>query len=115
MSDSSSQEPKYRYNPLRDCWEPAETVPEKAELTSSLTAEEQQQVAEWKAQETAEQEERFQKILAAMEALTEQRDQWAEDFLDRITWRGYSVHNGIRRKIKKEDLPKKRRPIRPVW
>jgi hypothetical protein len=62
-------------------------------------------VKAWLKQELKEQQARYKQIVAEMEALTPQREQWIEAFFERIQTRGFSVHAGIRRKIRPEEVP----------
>ncbi len=65
------------------------------------------EVREWLEQEVAEQEERYRKIVAEMEALDSTRDQWYEEFLERIQKYGFNVDGDQRVKIPEYDLPVK--------
>lgn len=47
----------------------------------------------------------YQRICREQEALSPHREQWVQEFFDRIVGpRGFSVHAGTRRTIKKEEL-----------
>lgn len=73
-------------------------------------------VEAWLQEELLEQQARYEKIVAEMEALAPQREQWIEEFLQRIQTRGFSVHAGTRRKIKPEEIPPRpQRKIRVVY
>lgn len=63
------------------------------------------QVRSWLDEELDEQEVRYQKIVQEMEALAPQREQWVEEFLQRIQTRGYNVHADILRQIRPDELP----------
>jgi len=74
------------------------------------------EVKAWLKQELKEQQPRYQKIVAEMEALAPQREQWIQEFFERIQRRGFSVHAGIRRKIKPEEIPQRpQRKLRVVY
>jgi len=66
---------------------------------------------QWLAQEIAEQQVRYDGIVAAMEALAPQRDVWYAEFLQRIQERGYNTDGDQRTRIKLADIPL--RPDRP--
>ena len=70
-----------------------------------MTKKEAAQVRAWLMQEIKEQEERYKKIVKSMDALSERRQRWVQEFYQRIQTRGFSVHAGIRRKIKPEEIP----------
>jgi hypothetical protein len=72
------------------------------------------QVQAWLKQEWKEQQERYKKIVAEMEALAPQREQWIEEFYQRIQTRGFNVHADIRRKIKPEEIPSRPKRKRRV-
>ena len=65
------------------------------------------EVRAWLAREIEEQDNRYNKIVAKMEALTPERERWIQAFLERIQTRGFCVHAGLRRKIKPAELPKR--------
>ena len=84
------------------------SVRKKAKRTAAVRA--------WIAQELREQDERYQKIYAEMEDLAPQREDWIQAFFERIQTRGFSLHAGIRRKVKPEELPKRpKRKLRVVF
>jgi len=66
-----------------------------------------QEVREWLEEEVAEQEERYRKIVAEMEALDPTRDQWYEEFLECIQEHGFNMDGDQRVKIPEHDLPVK--------
>lgn len=66
----------------------------------------------WMKENIAEQETRYQAIVKEMDELEPQRKRWYAEFLDLIQTRGFNVTGDMRRKIKKNELPKK--PDRPV-
>lgn len=61
--------------------------------------------AAWLEEEIAEQEARYEKIVAEMEAMNEQREQWYAEFLERIQTYGFNEDGDRRVKIKPEDIP----------
>ncbi|WP_405228888.1 hypothetical protein [Lentisalinibacter sediminis] len=63
------------------------------------------EVREWLEEEVAEQDERYRKIVAEMEALDPTRDQWYEEFFERIQEYGFNVDGDQRMKIPEHDLP----------
>ena len=54
---------------------------------------------------------RHQQIVADMDALSEQRDEWIDGFLERIQTYGFNYNCDLKRNIKAEELPS--RPDRP--
>ena len=69
------------------------------------------EAAQWLEEEIAEQQARYEKIAADMEAMNEQREQWYAEFLERIQTYGFNEDGDRRRKIAPEDVPV--RPDRP--
>ncbi len=63
------------------------------------------EATKWLEEEIAEQQARYEKIVADMEALNEQREQWYAEFLDRIQTYGFNEDGDRRVKIKPEDIP----------
>jgi hypothetical protein len=66
---------------------------------------------DWIAKNAAAQRERHEKIVAEMEALAPQRDEWIDGFFGRIQTRGFNHNGDARTKIDKDELPEK--PDRP--
>ncbi len=62
-------------------------------------------VKAWLQEEMAEQEARYQKIVKEMQDLAPSREQWYQEFFDRITTKGFNVDGDDRVVIKREDLP----------
>ena len=84
----------------------------KGNLRPKMTKEEQA----WVKQELAEQIKRYEKIVQEMEAISDQREKWVADFLQRIQTRGFNVHSNIRRVIKKDEIrPRDGRPLQVVF
>ena len=59
----------------------------------------------WLEEEIAEQQARHEQIVADMEAMNEQREQWYAEFLERIQTYGFNEDGDRRVKIKPEDIP----------
>lgn len=74
-------------------------------------------VEAWLKEEIAEQEARYQKIVKEMEDLAPTREQWYQEFLDRISTVGFNVDGDEKMVIKPEDLPArpKGRKDQVVW
>jgi hypothetical protein len=71
---------------------------------------------EWLDRNLAEQKERHAAIVDDMEQLTAQRDEWIEEFLERIQTRGFNSNCDELRKILKDELPvKPDRPFKVVY
>jgi hypothetical protein len=71
---------------------------------------------EWLDNNLAQQQLRHAAIVDDMEQLTEQRDQWIEEFLQRIQTRGFNYNCDALRKILKDELPvKPERPFKVVY
>lgn len=69
------------------------------------------EASRWLAEEIAEQQARYEKIVADMEAINEQREQWYAEFIERIQTVGFNEDGDRRVKIKSDDIPV--RPDRP--
>jgi hypothetical protein len=71
----------------------------------------------WLRKEVTEQKARYRKIEHEQHVtLAKKRDQWIDDFLERIQTRGYHVHFNMMRKIKPEEIPTKpRRKFKVVF
>ena len=63
------------------------------------------QVQAWIKEETAEQQARYQSIVKEMEAISEQREVWYQEFLQRIQTMGFNVDGDDRVKISPDDIP----------
>ena len=63
------------------------------------------EVRKWLEEEAAEQEERYQKIVAEMEALDETREGWYQEFFERLKKYGFNVDGDQRAIIPEEELP----------
>ena len=66
-----------------------------------------EEVLAWLKEEAAEQEERYQKIVEEMKALDPTRDQWYEEFFERLKKYGFNRDGDQRVKIPDEELPAK--------
>lgn len=64
-----------------------------------------EEASRWLEEEVAEQQERYEKIVAEMDAMNEQREQWYAEFLERIQTHGFNEDGDVRVKIKPEDIP----------
>ena len=74
-----------------------------------------EEVERWIRREVQEQERQYRKIVKAMDALNARRMRWVKEFYERIQTRGFSVHAGIRRKIRPEEIPPLPKKIRVVF
>ena len=74
-----------------------------------------EEVERWIRLEVQEQERQYRKIVKAMDALNTRRMAWVKEFYERIQTRGFSVHAGIRRKIRPEEIPPLPKKIRVVF
>ena len=63
------------------------------------------EATKWLEQEIAEQQARYEKIVADMEAINDQREQWYAEFLERIQTVGFNEDGDRRVKIKSDDIP----------
>jgi len=66
-----------------------------------------EEVKKWLEEEIKEQDERYAKIVAEMKALDPTRDQWYEDFFERLKKYGFNVDGDQRQKLADDDLPVK--------
>ncbi len=76
-------------------------------LYTKIERELPEEVRKWIEEEAAEQEERYQKIVAEMEALDTTRDQWYEEFFERLKKYGFNQDGDDKLIIPEEDLPVK--------
>jgi len=65
------------------------------------------EVVRWLEEEIKEQEERYQKIVAEMKALDPTRDQWYEEFFERLQKYGFNQDGDYKLKLSEDDLPAK--------
>ena len=65
------------------------------------------EVIAWLKEEAAEQEERYAQIVKEMKALDTTRDQWYEEFFERLKKYGFNMDGDQRVKIPEEQLPVK--------
>jgi hypothetical protein len=63
------------------------------------------EVEAWVREEAEEQEQRFAQIAQQMEQLGPQREQWYQEFFDRITTLGFNADGDDKVKIAPADLP----------
>jgi hypothetical protein len=75
------------------------------------------EVEAWIEEETAEQEARFEKIAQQMEDLGPKREQWYQEFFDRIQTIGYNTDGDDKMVIAPEEIPvqPEGRKDRVVW
>lgn len=76
-------------------------------LSTKIPHEVSDAVKKWLEEEVADQEERYRKIVAAMEALDPTREQWYEEFFARLKQYGFNMDGDERLKIPDEQLPAK--------
>jgi hypothetical protein len=76
-------------------------------LTDEIEHELSNEVKRWLEEEIREQDERYAKIVAEMKALDPTRDQWYEEFFERLKKYGFNEDGDIRVKIPDEELPVK--------
>lgn len=69
------------------------------------------EVKAWLDEEIAAQQIRYDAIAAEMEGIQEKRNGWIANFLEIIQNKGFNTNGDLRRKISKEEIPK--RPDRP--
>lgn len=73
------------------------------------------EVERWIQAEVRAQERIYRRIVRDMNALNERRLKWVKEFYQRLQTRGFSVHAGLRRKVKPEEIPPIPRRIRVVF
>lgn len=61
----------------------------------------------WMDENIAEQEKRYAEIVAEMDGIDEQREQWYAEFLQRVATSGWNTHAAEKRVVKAKDLPRK--------
>ncbi len=61
----------------------------------------------WLEEEIAEQQARYEKIVADMEAMNDLREQWYAEFLERIQTYGFNEDGDRRVKIQPDDIPER--------
>ena len=76
-------------------------------LTDEIEHEISDEVKRWLEEEIKEQDERYAKIVAEMKALDSTRDQWYEEFFERLKKYGFNQDGDMRVKIPDEELPAK--------
>ena len=74
-----------------------------------------EEVERWIRREVAAQERIYRGIVREMNALNDRRIKWVKEFYQRLQTRGFSVHAGIRRKVRPEEIPPVPRRIRVVF
>ena len=76
-------------------------------LNTKIERELPEEVIKWLEEEIKEQDERYEKIVAEMKALDPTRDQWYEEFFERLRKYGFNRDGDERVKIPDEQLPAK--------
>ncbi len=76
-------------------------------LNTKIERELPEEVIKWLEEEIKEQDERYEKIVAEMKALDPTRDQWYEEFFERLKKYGFNRDGDQRVKIPEEQLPAK--------
>jgi alkylation response protein AidB-like acyl-CoA dehydrogenase len=76
-------------------------------LNTKIERELPEEVRKWLEEEISEQDERYQKIVQEMKDLDTTRDQWYEEFFERLQRLGFNTDGDQRAKIAEEDLPAK--------
>ncbi|MEM8816061.1 MAG: hypothetical protein AAFX56_15375 [Pseudomonadota bacterium] len=76
-------------------------------LTDEIEHELTDEVKAWLKEEIKEQDERYEKIAAEMQAIDTSRDQWYEEFFERLKKYGFNQDGDTRVKIPDEELPVK--------
>lgn len=66
-----------------------------------------EEVKKWLEEEIKEQDQRYAKIVAEMKALDPMRDQWYEEFFERLKKYGFNVDGDQRQKLADGELPVK--------
>ena len=74
-----------------------------------------EEVEKWIRREVAAQERIYRRIVREMNALNDRRIRWVKEFYQRLQTRGFSVHAGIRRKVRPEEIPPVPKRIRVVF
>jgi len=76
-------------------------------LNTRIERELPEEVIKWLEEEIKEQDERYEKIVAEMKALDPTRDQWYEEFFERLKTYGFNLDGDQKQKLAEEDLPVK--------
>ncbi len=74
-----------------------------------------EEVERWIRAEVQAQERIYRRIVREMNALNDRRLKWVRAFYQRLQTRGFSVHAGIRRKVRPEEIPPVPKRIRVVF
>ncbi len=75
--------------------------------TESIEHEMSDEAKKWLEEEVAEQEERYAGIVRQMDDLAPTREQWYQEFFDRIATIGFNTDGDDKMVIAREDLPVK--------
>ena len=76
-------------------------------LNTKIERELPEEVLKWLEEEIKEQDERYEKIVAEMKALDPTRDQWYEEFFERLKKYGFNQDGDDMLIIPEEELPAK--------
>ncbi|MFK7955301.1 MAG: hypothetical protein AB8B96_04340 [Lysobacterales bacterium] len=76
-------------------------------LYTKIEREMPEEARKWLEEEIGEQDARYQKIVAEMKALDPTRDQWYEEFFDRLKKYGFNTDGDQRQVIPDDELPAK--------
>jgi anion-transporting ArsA/GET3 family ATPase len=76
-------------------------------LNTRIERELPDEVKKWLEEEIKEQDERYAKIVQEMKDIDPSRDQWYEEFFERLKKYGFNVDGDQRQKLKDEELPVK--------
>ncbi|MGI9233621.1 MAG: hypothetical protein ACR2RD_08325, partial [Woeseiaceae bacterium] len=85
--------------------EPAEAL--MTFLNTRIERELPAEVVKWLEEEIKEQDERYQKIVEEMKALDPTRDQWYEEFFERLKKYGFNMDGDQRLKLTDDQIPAK--------
>ncbi len=76
-------------------------------MSGKIKHERSPEVQTWLDEEGKEQKARYAAIVRKMDELGLKRDEWVEEFLQRIQTRGFNVNGDMRIKIPAKKIPKK--------
>lgn len=105
--------PSRRVTKARAAKPKARAVKKSAAVVAGLGRPEE--VERWIKREVAAQERIYRDIVREMNALNDRRIKWVKEFYQRLQTRGFSVHAGIRRKVRPEEIPPVPKRIRVVF
>ena len=76
-------------------------------LMTQIERELPDEVKKWLEEEIKEQDERYAKIVQEMKDIDPSRDQWYEEFFERLQKYGFNTDGDIRQKLTNDELPVK--------